>query len=403
MEFDTVRRIASAPNSRCRISTDQDFETLWQLPDFPMTEAIGPFDPGFPSYDLELRISLPTGHVQAFSKSTTSELYSAADYRYRTKSSASHGLGGRATKFVNFAMKSLKGRKWNCLVDIGGNDLDVARQLKAMARSTYVIDPVCAADDGRTIDGVNVVGARVEDVDFSILEGKPDVIVMRHTLEHIDDPLRVLKMLESVIEDKSLLLIEVPDFGLAVESLRLETVFHQHVNYFDGWSLNYLLSCVGFRVIAEEPFVRGPSGGSVLVAAVRDRTAAVSFRGRPDLETFISNVKKSIFHFQRSFESAGYALSGCREPIFGYGASLMLPAIAYHIGDEFARIDTVIDDDEGKAGMSYRNLNVRVISSKSMVLPSDSSILITSFESERAIRAAVLKLEPRRIIGPQIC
>ena len=382
---------------------EQDFETLWQLPDFPITEAIGPFDPGFPRYDLELRISLPTGHIQAFSKATTSDLYSAADYRYRTKSSASHGLGGRATKFVNFAMKSLMGRKWNCLVDIGGNDLDVARQLKAMARSTYVIDPVCSADDGRTIDGVNVVGARIESVDFSILEGKPDVIVMRHTLEHIDDPLRVLQMLESVIEDKSLLLIEVPDFGLAVESLRLETVFHQHVNYFDRWSLNFLLSSAGFRVIAEEQFVRGPSGGSVLVAAVRDKTATVSSRGRPDLEAYISDVKKSIFHFERSFEAVGYALSGSREPIFGYGASLMLPAIAYHIGDEFARIDTVIDDDESKAGISYRNLNVRVISSKSMVLAGDFSILITSFESERAIRAAVLKLEPRRIIGPQIC
>lgn len=392
----------SSKIARCRISLNQDFETLWRLPGFPITEAIGPFDPNFQSFDLELRISLPTGHIQSISGVPVSQLYSASEYQYRTGNSMSLGLSGRAKRFVDFSANLMRGRNWNCLIDIGGNDLEIAKQLTTEAKSTYVIDPVCSADDGKTIDGVQVVGAGIEDVDFAAIDGRPDVIVMRHTLEHISDPLKMFKVLEPAIDENALLLIEVPDFELALESLRLETIFHQHVNYFDRWSLNWLLNSVGFRIIAEEQYVRGPSGGSVLVAAIRDKTVRASSSGRPNLKEYIADLRNSIHHFENSTRAVGHVLSKIRGPLIGYGASLMLPAIAYHIGDEFSRIEMIIDDDEKKDGMTYRNLAVQVRSITSAVLPTDFSILITSFESERAIRKSALKLEPRRIVGLQV-
>ena len=52
-------------------------------------------------------------------------------------------------------------------MDVGGNDLFVARGLVDVVKHTAVIDPICAENDGKTIDGIKVFGRFVEDVNLS--------------------------------------------------------------------------------------------------------------------------------------------------------------------------------------------------------------------------------------------
>jgi methyltransferase family protein/C-methyltransferase-like protein len=57
-------------------------------------------------------------------------------------------------------------------------------------------------------------------------------LILRHVLEHIDDPLHFLERLSKANGNKGLIYIEVPCFDWICDKLAWYDVFYEHVNYF---------------------------------------------------------------------------------------------------------------------------------------------------------------------------
>lgn len=67
-----------------------------------------------------------------------------------------------------------------------------------------------------------------------------DVVVIRHTLEHIKNPFSFLNVLKNVFSTKAKVFIEVPQFGWIKKHKLIYEFGYEHVNYFTTESLSSL-------------------------------------------------------------------------------------------------------------------------------------------------------------------
>src|SRR5450756_855107 len=98
----------------------------------------------------------------------------------------------------------------------------------------------------------------------------------------------------------------------------------------------------------------------------------------------------------------GELLEALPRPVYGYGASLMLATLGYHLGTDFSTLECVLDDDVSRDGSTYENVPVIVRHTAKVAPAPNSSYLITSLENLRPIYRRILELTPRRILVPLI-
>ena len=77
-----------------------------------------------------------------------------------------------------------------------------------------------------------------------------DIIVCRHTLEHIEDPRAYLLDLRRIIDNRidTTLFFEVPNARFTLRDLAIWDIIYEHCSYFSKYSLDHLFASTGFRV-----------------------------------------------------------------------------------------------------------------------------------------------------------
>lgn len=86
-----------------------------------------------------------------------------------------------------------------------------------------------------------------------------DVVILKHIVEHIDDPCSFLYDINSVLIQDGIVIIEVPDLTRLLKDGSYSIFYHQHLLYFDSCSLGNLLKQSGFNVahvLIEKGFIR---------------------------------------------------------------------------------------------------------------------------------------------------
>lgn len=373
------------------------FHTLWKLPALPLTERFGPYDPALPlAFDQELVISVETGHVQMKNQLDPRVLYTDAEYSFRTGASGKSRSG--VMFFLQFLGRMLGDETPSSVVDVGGNDLFVARHLAAPGRHLTVIDPICAAVDGQVIDGIKVFGRFIEQMDLAREVAPPDLVVCRHTLEHVARPREVIQQWFRQCAPKCLYVIEVPCFDNLVEAHRFDAVFHQHYHYFDLASFRHLLWECGGEYLGHAVNHQGSCGGALLVAFRR----ALHTQPKPvvNVAEKIRRVERRITLYRQQMGIMGELLAELPKPAYGYGASLMLATLGYHLRTDFSSLDCVLDDEPTRDGATYQNIPVTVKHTAKVKPAPNSSYLITSLENTRPIFRRIVELNPRRILVP---
>ena len=66
----------------------------------------------------------------------------------------------------------------------------------------------------------------------SPINARPDYVILRHVLEHINDPWTFLAMLSANSKSGTLIYIEVPCFDWILKNNAFYDIFYEHVNYF---------------------------------------------------------------------------------------------------------------------------------------------------------------------------
>jgi len=248
------------------------------------------------------------------------------------------------------------------------------------------------------ISNIKIVGLTIEDATDQVADFSPTIVLARHTLEHIQDPLAVLMNLFLGTNSDTVFIFEVPFLNNLASSLRFDAVFHQHVHYFDLASVRQLAWSAGGRVLDSAVNHSGSNGGSLLFAIAKGRVQ--------ELQETVNVSRKELWlrnqisAFNTQMQTIGIILDELDSPARGFGAGLMLSTLDYHLGGRVSSLLEIMDDDHSKHGLQYKNVDVRVVSTRHSPVEKDGVFLVTSLESSRAIFNRLANLGVRKIIAP---
>ena len=209
------------------------------LPKYPLTEfykeSNDKRDP-FGFIDQKVLFCQSCNHMFLKKILDAGKIYSESNYL--TSSISSKGAVGCISEFVSFIKNTTTNTDLNgsSLIDIGGNDSTLLKYFIDYTDSLINIDPN-ASTDNQLIEIRREFLEKINFLDFS--DSSKKIFISSHTIEHLEDPTRLLKELARVVSDKDILYLQFPSMEKLVEHGRYDQICHQHINYF---SLNYSLN-----------------------------------------------------------------------------------------------------------------------------------------------------------------
>lgn len=138
------------------------------------------------------------------------------------------------------------------------------------AMAAYGWHPVGLEPDPRTVAhlrdvaGVQAIAADLRALDATTI-GRFDAISFNKVLEHVEDPVGLLKAALPLLADHGFMYVEVPDIAAAAEGPGREEFFVEHHHVFSPASLVLACERAGLAVI-ESRRIREPSGKFTLFA-----------------------------------------------------------------------------------------------------------------------------------------
>jgi SAM-dependent methyltransferase len=135
---------------------------------------------------------------------------------------------------------------------------DVAERAGARLRSADGFDPAYR--------GPPTVGASIrfhtsyfDQQSSSLLRVRPNVVVSRHTIEHVPDPVEFLRAIRDGLgeDSEAAICIETPDVDWIIANSAIQDFFYEHCSIFTGPALAFALRRAGFRTPKIEKFFGG--------------------------------------------------------------------------------------------------------------------------------------------------
>ncbi len=340
--MDRIMRIATRERSvpaiikeelfRCSVCQAASENSLFALPLLPLTGRFRQNNtpPAALAVDQFFFLCPHCGQGQLGSTLDPAFLYGPG-YAFRTQTSFSAQTD--LDVFLSFLDEVAQMRQFDSVVEVGCNDLAVYQRIQSRVKNFIGIDPILKGRDASLDPSVLLIPQCVEEVDLSsCLQRPPDLLICRHTLEHLVNPRLVLKKMFQIADNDTLLIFEVPDFDSLVKEGRFDRVFNEHIQYFSLSSFRYLLEDLGFHIVKSR--INHLHWQTLLIAF---RKGDGTLRETPELsqretDHWPQTVLDRFLQFQRHLRSLGEKLTQESDAkLMGYGASPMLPILFYYL------------------------------------------------------------------------
>ena len=356
----------------CRLCNSENVSAVIDLAPIPIATpnfkipAARESDPVFcEPVPMPLHLCSDCGHLQILFVGNPEVQY--RDYTYTT--SLSLGLAKHFEDTAAHVIARLALQPGDNVLEFGSNDGTYLRAFQAAGMSIAGIDPAVEIARHATSRGIPTIG---EFFSMSLARkireetGPVDLLVANNVIANIDNLADVFHGAKAVLKDDGAFVFET-QYGLDVtEHLLLDTVYHEHLSYFNVAPLQRALKAYGLTVFDVE---RIPTkGGSIRVytqpiGAARpcDDRVEACLRLEQTLgceqKVYFDTVDTRITAWREQVHAlmAPYVDRGT--PIAGYGVSVGTTSLLAQLHLEQA-IDFVVDDDPDKPdamiGPGYR-------------------------------------------------
>ncbi len=227
--------------------------------------------------------------------------------------------------------------------------------------------------------------------------GRPDILLIRHVLEHSYDIHEVLRTARAIVKPDGYVLFEMPDSRKALERSDYTTVWEEHLFYFTPATLRQCFAVSGFEVAYLNRFYY--SQEDVLVAIVKPSAGAYPLPlAGPERAYEIDRADRFIRAFPRARDRiyamiAGFARTRGKVAMLGAG----------HLSGAFINlyglnglIDFVADDNPKKHGLFMPGSKAPILPSSELVSRDIKLCLMTvRAEIEDAVAAKNLAFTAR--------
>lgn len=75
-----------------------------------------------------------------------------------------------------------------------------------------------------------------------------DLVIAQNVLGHVDDPIDFLKGIKAVLAEDGQAVIEVPSVKNLIEGVAFDTIYHEHLSYWNGCGMERVASAAGLRL-----------------------------------------------------------------------------------------------------------------------------------------------------------
>lgn len=151
--------------------------------------------------------------------------------------------------------------------------------------------------------------------DEGALELKARIVILRHVIEHIDNPISFMRQIRAIVNAGAHLYIETPDVRWILANTVFWDFFYEHCSYFSSESLRLCLSASGFSIKSCINVFGGQYLWVEAVTADADIDVAAGTSTIPNIVWYYTIAEKVLIdsHMQRVFSlnrSGGVAVWG---------------------------------------------------------------------------------------------
>lgn len=277
------------------------------------------------------------------------------------------------------------------LATVGGLTYKDESTLKRLAARgfahTWLAHPRDDLGVASPLGGVESVQERltVETADrLAATFGRPDVLLVRHVLEHAYDAHELLRCVRALVRPGGYAVFEMPDCRKALDRLDYTTVWEEHLLYVTPATLRHGLTAAGFEVVSLESHAYPQE--DVLVAIARPADVAAELPA--DLGAELARADRFVREFPRVRDSIrrrvrAVTRAGGRFAMLGAGHLSGAFINLYGLGEDAA---FVADDNPHKHGLFMPGSRVPILPSAELVNRNVSLCLMTvRAEIEQAV------------------
>jgi len=211
---------------------------------------------------LELYLCLDCGLSQVLHVGNPDVQY--GNYVYTT--SLSLGLPEHFVEYAKAVLAVRKPAKDSLIVEFGSNDGTLLRCFKAEGMQVTGIDPAKAIAEAATKSGIETYNAFFSpDVAETIknAHGSASVLIANNVLANIDDLIPVALGVKALMAPDGIFVFETQYGADVIRDMLLDTVYHEHLSYFNVKPLAVFFERHGMQVIDVEHI--WTKGGSIRV------------------------------------------------------------------------------------------------------------------------------------------
>ena len=272
----------------------------------------------------------------------------------------------------------------NTVLEIGCGDGFFLKELSSMGAICSGYEPSDTYYLAKGTSGVSLVNGYVDFTSTGPICQSTDIVIMRHVLEHLPDPVQVLSSIRNILfEDPppSYLVLEVPNSAqLILDDLYFD-FYNDHIQYFSITSLHKVLKGTGWIPIKTIP------GGNefIRVLAVNANCLELSPRRSiscPNSEDLIDMTlafKNNYDFWITNLKSVIHSQIGVGSKVAVWGAGARGISLLCRLHQFGLKITYVVDSDIGKHGKYLPYSNIPVKSPDELKTEPVDCIIISSY------------------------
>lgn len=206
------------------------------------------------------------------------------------------------------------------VLDIASNDGSQLDAFKSLGLQTYGVDPAENLQGIAVAKGHCVKAAFFEDCD---LDKTFDIVTAQNVIAHTPRPLEFLKKCFLVMHDRSRLFIATSQANIVVNG-ECDTIYHEHVSYFNAHSMMKLAARAGLTVL--DIIMHDIHGTSYVFVLGKNGEQSERVQDRLDWEFYTGLMSISLYQWWKGhveikrgrinrlisdYRNKGYYLVGC--------------------------------------------------------------------------------------------
>lgn len=333
-------------------------------------------------------------HIFLEEKIKTQKIISELYKKYYSYPSALEGgfLPTRDNGFLKIFNKDMqKNIKTNQkkILEIGCYDGYILYQLKKQGFNVTGCDPSAGALIGKR-HGINIKKRFFDVNDFLKEKLKYDVVIFRHFLEHVANPVNFLTKIKKLLNNQGLVIFEVPNIEFQLKNGNTSIFSFQHLQYFSKNSIYELLkkaNLVPIRLIKSE-------GDLIVVCSCLgkfkkyDKKASTGF-----YRTFKNKLKKKDSQLKKILKDYE------KKDLVLWGAGGACIDFLERYPNSKNRLRLIVDSDAKKWGMEFLKYDTPIASPEKLSEIKHNFLIISSMYANEIINNLKKTKYDKPIIG----